>query len=170
MTKSAGLEGTAILAYDHEERLKKELGSPVIEAAKKMVDQISVIPEGKIAGEIGVSSMHDVTEGGLLGALWELCEASKVGAHLYEDEIPIAPETEKICSFFQIDPLKLISSGCMLMTVEKEKEKELLEKLRERGIPAAVIGEIVESGRYLVKDSRKTVVEPPERDELFKVI
>lgn len=169
MTKSAGLEGTAILAYDHEARLRKALGEAIVEGAKKMVEQISVIPEGKAAGAVGVSSMHDVTEGGLLGALWELCEASMVGARIYREAIPIAPETEKICSFFQIDPLRLISSGCMLMTVDREKEGALLEKMREQGISIAVIGEVVENGRYMIEAGNQIEILPPESDELFKV-
>ena len=170
MTKSAGLEGTAILAYDHEERLRSELGASVVEEAKKMVEQISVIPEGIIGGAVGVSSMHDITEGGLLGAVWELCEASQVGVILYGDEIPIAPETEKICNYFQIDPLKLISSGCMIMTIGKEKEGRLSEKLKEKGISVSVIGEIVETGRTLIEGDKKTAIQPPERDELFKIV
>ena len=112
LTKTAGLEGTAILAHDWEERLKKHLGSEIVENAKKMMSDISVVPEGIIAGEIGATSMHDVTEGGLLGAVWEICEASGVGVRIESEKIKIPLETQKICAFFNIDPLKLISTVC----------------------------------------------------------
>ncbi|HHY91046.1 MAG TPA: AIR synthase, partial [Clostridiales bacterium] len=144
LTKTAGLEGTAILAHDWEDRLKKHLGSEVVENAKRMMAQISVVPEGIIAGEIGATSMHDVTEGGLLGAVWEICEASGVGVRIESEKIKIAPETRQICAFFNIDPLKLISSGCMLMTIPKEKEQALLDRMKKEGIEAGVIGEIVD--------------------------
>ncbi|MEW9122827.1 MAG: AIR synthase family protein [Thermotaleaceae bacterium] len=170
MTKTAGLEGTAILAHDREEQLREVLEGPLLEGAKKMLEAISVVPEGRIAGQIGVSSMHDVTEGGLLGAVWELCEASEVGAVLYEEEIPVAEETKKICEYFQIDPLRLISSGCMVMTVDKNKKDLLLKQLEEAKIKGTIIGEIIENGRFLVSKDRKIAIAPPESDELYKVV
>ncbi|MFZ5966087.1 MAG: AIR synthase family protein [Bacillota bacterium] len=170
LTKSAGLEGTSILAFDFENKLKEVVGEEIIQNAKKMMEQISVIEEGVIGGEVGATSMHDVTEGGVLGAVWELCEASAVGARLYMERVPIAKETDAVCRFFDIDPLKLISSGCMIMTIPKEKEKILLKRLEDKGIKASIIGEITEGGRYLVDGLHEIEILPPESDELYKVL
>lgn len=170
VTKNVGLEGTAIIAHDLEEKLQGHLEKEVIQRAQNMMKDISVVPEGIIAGEIGVTSMHDITEGGLLGAIWELCEASQVGVILYKDRINIADETKKICDFFKIDPLRLISSGCMIMTVSTEKAEELLEGLNQKGIIAGTIGEITMGGRYLVDGEQKMEIDPPVSDELYKVI
>ncbi|KXG76515.1 AIR synthase family protein [Thermotalea metallivorans] len=170
MTKTAGLEGTAIIAHEHENRLKAYMGEEMVEQAKGMMDKISVVPEGVIGGEMGVSSMHDITEGGVLGAVWEMCEASKVGVVLYKERIKIAPETVKICRFFNIDPLRLISSGCMLMTIGWEKVDGLVQSLTEKGIEVSVIGEIIREGRYLVEGNQKIEIMPPESDELYKVV
>ncbi len=67
------------MAFDKAELLKEVLSQSELEQAKAMLDNISVIPEGIIGGVFGVSAMHDVTEGGVLGAVWEMCEASGLG-------------------------------------------------------------------------------------------
>ncbi len=170
MSKTAGLEGTGIIAYDLEEKLLSTFSREIIEKAQQMVENISVVKEGVIGGKIGTSSMHDVTEGGILGAVWEVCEATGLGCNIYREKIPIAEETEKICSYFSIDPLKLISSGSMLMTIRKEKSQELLEELRKSGIDGSIIGEVTKKGRYIIEKGIKGEIVPPESDELYKVI
>src|SRR5207248_1346133 len=76
LTKAAGLEGTAILAADLAERLRGRVPRDVLERARGFVARLSVVPEGRLAAELGATAMHDPTEGGVLGALWELAEAS----------------------------------------------------------------------------------------------
>lgn len=170
MTKTAGLEGTGIIALDMEEKLNSTFSREIIEAAKKMVDDISVVKEGVIAGKVGASSMHDVTEGGILGAVWETCRAAKLGCNIYKERIAVAKETDEICNFFQINPLRLISSGTMLITIGPEKENRLIEELSKNGVRASVIGEVTENGCFLIENNRRTVIDPPESDELYKVI
>lgn len=170
MTKTAGLEGTAIIAHEKAEQLASHMSQDMVNRAKAMMNQISVVPEGLIGGKIGASSMHDITEGGLLGALWELCEAADVGLEIHRDRVPIAAETEEICQYFEIDPLRLISSGCMLMTIPVEKEEELLAVLGESGIHAAVIGVVTAKGRFLIEGKEKVEIAAPESDELYKVV
>ncbi len=169
LTKSAGIEGTAIIAHDKEEELMKCLSSEQLVRAKGFVNSISVIQEGRIAGEFGVASMHDVTEGGVLGALWEVAEASEVGVEIYRDKIPVERETLEICERFEIDPLRLISSGCMLITCSNGEE--LVKVLQAEGVKATIIG-IVTSGaeKILVSDGTKVRIDPPGTDELYKVI
>ncbi len=171
MTKNVGLEGTGILAYDKEAVLKSILTSAELAKAKAMLDNLSVIPEGIIAGEVGVTAMHDVTEGGILGAAWEMCDASELGCLLEDARLPVEAVTLKICEYFEIDPLKLISSGCMLMTVASDKVEVLLSELEKAGIPAAVIGEMTKERQVLLnKDAQHLPVLSPEADELYKVI
>lgn len=167
VTKSIALEGTYILINDHEERVKKVLSQDEIELGKSLMDKISVLEEGKIGGEFGVNSMHDITEGGLLGGLFEVAMASDKGFKIYKDRIPMLDITKKVCREFQIDPLRLISSGSMLITTENGEE--LLKKLNERGIEASIIGTIYESRGILVDDNKEINVEPPKRDELFNI-
>lgn len=167
LTKWAGLEGTAIIAHDFEKRLRGRMDDALLESAQAMMGHISVVKEGMIAGETGATAMHDVTEGGVLGALWELAEASGVGLRIYRDKIPVRPETRAICEELGLNPLKLISSGCMLITCRDGQG--MLEALNREGIPASIIGEVVVEGRTLVDGEREVPIDPPESDELYKV-
>lgn len=172
MTKQAGLEGTGIIASDHETRLKDVLSSDEISEAKAMLDRVSVVREGVIAGRIGTSGMHDITEGGILGAIWEMCEISGTGAEIIADEIPIAEVTKKICSHFGIDPLRLISSGSMMIIVSAERREAIMGALRDAAIPVACIGKVTEAseGRVLIGKNGRTPIDPPGSDELYKVV
>lgn len=167
VTKSIGLEGTHILINDHEERIRKVLSEEEIKFGKSLINQISVLEEGKIGGEFGVSSMHDITEGGLLGGLFEVAMASDKGFKIYKDKVPMLEITKKVCEEFKIDPLRLISSGSMLITT-KNGEK-LIEKINEKGIGASIIGKICEREGVLVDNKKEIKVEPPKRDELFNI-
>ncbi|TZE81763.1 AIR synthase family protein [Calorimonas adulescens] len=168
MTKTAGLEGTAIIATEREDELKKHLDSELVERAKNMIKDISVLKEGEIAVRVGVNRMHDATEGGVLGALWEMADSSGLGIEVYGDKIPVAEETRAICDYLKINPLRLISSGCLLIATS---EKKLLsEELKKEGIKATVVGRIVKKGRYIKSGTLKFPLEPPKSDELYKVI
>ena len=128
LTKSAGIEGTAILASDKRERLTKTINSSVIRKAREFFNQISVVRDALIAYESGgVNSMHDPTEGGVSGGIHEMAEASNVGFKIFEEKISIKKETLKICSFFQIDPLQLASSGALLISAKSEQATKIIK-------------------------------------------
>ncbi|MCR4434367.1 MAG: AIR synthase family protein [Clostridiales bacterium] len=169
LTKTAGIEGTAIIAYDREDELASSFGGEFVEKAKAFMNSISVVKEGIIAGEYGVSSMHDVTEGGILGAAWEVSEASGVGIRLYKEKIPVAFETAKICEVYKINPLRLISSGCMLITCQNGED--LVKKLEANHIRASVIGVMTRSPeKRIIGEDCEELITPPESDEMHKVL
>lgn len=165
MTKYAGLEGTAILAKDREEELIGKLTPKQLENAKALSSEISVVKEGVLAGELGVHSMHDVTEGGILGAAWEIAESSNTGIEINLDKIPVLEETKLICKYYKIDPYRLISSGSMIMTCDNGVS--FAEHFKAMGIPAAVIGKITAKGRSIIQNGISTELDPPGPDELF---
>ena len=168
LTKSAGIEGTAIIAFEKEKELSELLGPELLKEAKNFLESISVVREGVLSAQFGVTAMHDVTEGGVLGAVWEMCEASGTGAEISYSKLPIATSTKKICDYYGIDPLKLISSGSMLISVADGEG--LVKRLKEENIPAAVIGKVIEGcGRTLVKDNEPVEIQQPGSDELYKV-
>ena len=168
VTKSLGLEGTAILALDYEEYLKGKVPQSVIDKAQNLIKSISVINEGIIASDIGVSAMHDITEGGLLSACHEVAEASGVGIRIFRDSLPILPETLDICKIFDINPLGLISSGSMLICTPIGDK--VLEALKSQSISATKIGKVIDSGNFIVSQEEERDIIPLERDELFKAI
>lgn len=168
MTKWAGLEGTGIIVGEKYEELSTRLPQELLAAAEKLGQEISVIPEAEIGVKHGVSAMHDVTEGGIFGALWEMGEASGVGLTVDLEKIPIRQETVEVCEFFDINPYMLISSGSMLMGTSRGNL--LVEELESHGIPAAVIGRAVEGNDRIVRSGgERRFLEPPDSDQLYKI-
>lgn len=172
MTKQAGLEGTGIIAGDYKAELKDYLTEEELGQAADMLEQISVVKEGVIAGRIGTAGMHDITEGGVLGAVWEMCSIAETGAEVWIDKIPVAEVTKKICDRFGIDYLRLISSGSMMIMVHPKVKEQMEAALSSAGIPVACIGRICEKeeGIRMVVDKEKIVIAPPASDELYKVV
>lgn len=169
MTKWAGLEGTAIIAKAKEQELASKYSVGFINEAKKMIDYISVVPESRIAMKVGVTSMHDVTEGGIFGALWEIGAASKVGLEVDLQKILLRQETVEICEFFDLNPYMLISSGCMLIVTDNANL--LVYRLKDESIAAAVIGRITKGNdRIVINNDEQRYLEPPKTDELYKVM
>jgi hydrogenase expression/formation protein HypE len=171
LTKQAGLEGTGIIATDFKNRLADTLREAELREAESMLSRVSVVREGVIAGRIGAAGMHDVTEGGVLGAVWEMCEISGTGVEIWEDAIPVAPVTRKICARFGLDALRLISSGSMLIAAHPAEKDALLSAIREAGVEIACIGVVRErgAGLWMVRDGVRRVIEPPGADEIYKV-
>lgn len=172
MTKEAGLEGTGILASDYVGKLLETLTAEELAAAKGMMGQVSVVREGMLAGRIGTAGMHDITEGGVLGAVWEMCEVSGTGAEIWKEQIPVSPVTKKICTFFGIDWLRLISSGSMMIIARPENKDRIIEEIAEAGIQISCIGRVTEAsaGRVLSDGGKRIPIESPGRDELYKVV
>jgi len=154
MTKTAGLEGTAVLS-----------------GSKRLLDQLSVVGEAAAAYGTGVvHAMHDCTEGGVLGAAFEMSLASSLGFELDEVKVPISPQTARVCSRWAINPLKLIGSGALLMAVEKGREAEVERALS--GICRVTrIGRFKKKGRILIrKDGRSERLREAPEDELWRAI
>ncbi len=171
ITKTVGIEGTAILANDRESLLRGNLDHQLLEKAKNFFSKISVVEEATLAFETGgVTAMHDPTEGGIAGGIHELADASNVGFKIFEDRIPIAKETREICRIFQIDPLQLISSGTLLIAVKEDCVSKILDRLEERGINASLAGEILNNPRERVlirKEGLETNLGRPVSDHLW---
>lgn len=170
ITKYAGVEGTSILAKELEEYLVGKMDREKILEAQNMGNMISVVREGVICGEIGVHYMHDITEGGVLGAVWEGAVAVNKGIKIYENLIPIKEVTREIASILKIDPYRLISSGSMLIIAGEEKSDIIQKKLKEEGIEVTLIGEIIEEGIVIEREGRIESIEPPASDELYKAL
>ncbi len=189
MTKTAGLEGSGIIAKDYDDQLraaKDSSGEPLfteeeIARAKSFLDRVSVVREGVAAGAVGTHGMHDITEGGILGAVWEMCQISGTGAEVWEDEIPMEPETGKICGCFGLDPLRLISSGSMVIIAPKDRRDAMLKAMEDAGVRVSIIGRVQqkEEGIRLIRKTPtcgaegegriSTAIDPPYMDEIYKV-
>ena len=169
VSKWIGIEGTVILAKERERELLGRYATTFIDRSKDLDAYISVLSEAAVAARSGVSAMHDITEGGIFGALWEMAEASGVGLEIDLKKIPVRQETIEICEFFGLNPYEPISGGSMLMAAEDGNQ--LVHELEKAGIPAAVIGKAMAGNdRVLRNEEERRFLEPPKPDELYRVI
>lgn len=173
MTKSAGLEGTSILAAEKANELGSQLSETLRQEALalRQTPGISVVKEALLAAEHGVTAMHDPTEGGIAMGLYELASASTVGFTLDLEAIPILPVTRQICQYFAINPLGLISSGALLLTIPPDRWPALQPVFQLHGIAARVIGAVrAERGIHAVVQGKSVPLPYSEVDELTKVL
>lgn len=161
-TKESALAASSILAKSFPQTIKKELGLKIYEQACKNFYQTSVLPEALAATDIlrpvaELKAMHDVTEGGILGAVAEMAEASDCGFKVYNERIPTSAASLQITKLFDIDHRISVGAGAMIMAVKPGKEQMLINKLQNRDIPAAVIGEMTdaEEGFTLIENGTK---------------
>lgn len=170
MTKSAALEGASLLASEREQELVEHFGKAFVDGVKQLSNEISVVGEGVIAGEFGVSAMHDVTEGGVLGAVWEMAEAAGKGVAVRKDHIEVRDDVRRVCGYFDIDVYRLISSGSMLIATDKPGD--LITALGRYGVLAREIAMILSDpqDRYVLDGGKRVMLQPPEPDELYKAL
>lgn len=173
MTKTVAIEGTAIICAEGGDYLKSHLGEELVNEGKDLRCQLSVVKDGLTAFSTGhLTAMHDPTEGGLAGGVHEICDASNVGFEIVEENLAFHKSTIAVCDFLEIDPLQLISSGCMIMTCPSDTAETVLEALDAKGIQAAVIGRIVRdsSERNIRRPSGTQRLARPETDALWKAL
>ncbi|MGI9146290.1 MAG: AIR synthase family protein [Chloroflexota bacterium] len=169
LTKAAGLEGSHILASDLQAELVGRVPDPWLEQARGYAAELSVVPEARLAAELGATAMHDPTEGGVVGATWEMAEASACGFRIEVGRIVIRAPTRAICEALDVDPLRLIASGALLIACSDGPA--MVRGLAEGDISAAEIGHMTETGRHLIHpDGRLEPVDHLDRDELYRLL
>lgn len=170
LTRGVALEGTAILAREKAGELAGRLEAALLERARNLLFRpgISVVADALAAcAAAPVHGMHDPTEGGLIGGLYELAAAAAAGLAVDSSRILVLPETAAICSLLDLDPLRLIASGALLIAVAPEDERRVVETLAARGTPVAAIATVMPPAYGLRLDA--TPFAFPDRDEITKL-
>jgi len=174
LSKSVGIEGTAILAADRRALLTARFGPTFVERATAHFNRLSVMKEALLAVEMGgVQAMHDPTEGGVANGLHEVADASGTGFRVQEAALVISPETLAICRFFAIEPLHLISSGALLIVAEPNDATTIVDHLQAQEVDAAIIGEVVADPacRIIVRrDGSMAPLTRPRSDALWTAL
>jgi hydrogenase expression/formation protein HypE len=177
ITKGIAIEGTSILAREHSERLEKVgISAEIIEKAKSLLDNpgISIVKDAMTAvrAEAEVHAMHDLTEGGLATALWELASAAEIGLRVDSRCIPILGETAHICQLLNLDPMGLLASGSLLITVPPAGVPFLVQDLFQEGISSSIIGNCLPKSEdvRLTLPTGSISIPTFERDELARFI
>lgn len=168
VTKWIALEGTFRIAKRKEEELAVRYPRHMIREAEEFDRYLSVLPEAELAAEAGVHAMHDISEGGVLGALWELAECSGVGLEIELKKIPLRQETVEICDFYGLNPYQMVSGGSMLMAAEDGNG--LVHRLAQAGIPAVIVGKATAGNdRVILNGEERRFLELPQTDEIHKI-
>ncbi|MCI0494508.1 AIR synthase family protein [candidate division KSB1 bacterium] len=148
ITKGAAVEAAGLFAVTFPQKVAERYGEKIAREAEEIFWQMSVVEDALTAVEVGVredgiTAMHDATECGIWGGLFEIAQASKVGVVVDKQKIIVQDVIGKVCDLFDIDPYSSISEGTLILTCRPHKEKEALQRLRDKGILASTVGEIV---------------------------
>ena len=163
-----GREGAAMIATEHADRLEERYAPSYIETAKHLFDDGSMSAVSDILQEREVISIHDVREGGIFAALWEMAAAKNVGLSVDLKNIPIRQHTIEVCEYFNLNPYMLRSGGTLLLACANGAR--IVEQLQKAGVAAAVIGQTTSGNDRLIHyDEEARFLEPPKMDEYYKV-
>lgn len=174
LTKGIAIEATSIIAREKEARLGDIYSEDLVEKCKNFVHEpgISVLKDAKLATQIGgIHAMHDPTEGGLAMGLHELAIASGIGLKIFEQEIPILPESKLLCDQYDIDPLGAIASGALLIVADPHYSHDIIEAFKKNQINIENIGKAMpaEYGVKLIVNENEMDLPEFHQDEITKL-
>jgi hydrogenase maturation factor len=166
VSKEAAQVATSILALSFPVMVKKKCGTEIWQQAADLFQQTSSLQAGLCAAGTGVTAMHDVTEGGILGAIYEMATAAGCGAIIDAEELPVGEAQQAVCELFEIDPLRCIGAGSMIMAVNPEHETTVLDQFARQHIKVSVAGEFTtkEQGIRLKKEDSIELLSRPGTD------
>jgi hydrogenase maturation factor len=144
LTKGPAIEATGLLSVLFESALKPKMGDELYAKARGRVYDITVVKDAITAKKAGrVTAMHDATEGGVIGALYEVANASHAGMKIDESRFILPKEVEETCRLLEIDSLEAISEGSLVATVHPDDAENVIAALAKVNIEASIIGEVV---------------------------
>lgn len=170
VSKGPAIETTGLMSAYFPKFLEKKYGKEFVKKAQGIYYQMSTVKDALVAASAGgVTAMHDATECGVFGGLYEMAAHSKVGMNIYLDRILIQDEVKKTCECFGIDPYIAISEGTLLASAKKNKTKNIVNALKDEGIPASVVGEAVpqKEGMHILGKGKKRRLEHPKADPFW---
>jgi hydrogenase maturation factor len=152
ITKGPAIEASGLFAVTFPQKVAAAYGEAFAKEAEQIFWQMSVVVDALTAAAVGVrengvTAMHDATECGVWGGLFEVAQASKVGMIIDKEKIMLPETVKKVCELFKIDPYSSISEGTLIITCRPHKAKEVVARLGDKGILAGMIGEVVEKSK-----------------------
>ncbi|MFB3764626.1 MAG: AIR synthase family protein [Methanotrichaceae archaeon] len=172
LTKGPAIETAGILAVIREKELLERYPSSLVEKAKALCKQMTVVKDASVASDVGVHAMHDATEGGVIGGLFEIANASGVGMEIDESLFVYPEEVRMVAETFNIDPVAAIAEGTLLIAADHANSAEIISRLKSAGISASVIGSVTSDPKARVMkrlDGHINPLEIPEQDPFWPV-
>ncbi|HEX9971293.1 MAG TPA: AIR synthase family protein [bacterium] len=174
ITKGAAVEASGLFAVTFPQKVAERYGEKVAKEAEEIFWQMSVVEDALTAVEVGVredgvTAMHDATECGVWGGLYEIAQASKVGVVVDKEKIIVQDVVGKVCDLFNIDPYSSISEGTLIITCRPQKANEVIKRLSHKGIQASMVGEIVpkEKGMHYFENGKEHELVHPRVDPFW---
>lgn len=168
MTGYAGYAGTSVIVEQKPEELRTRFAQPFLDNALKYIDYLSIQSEAAVAVKSGAVAMHDVSQGGVFGALWEMASASGVGLDINLKNIPIRQETIEISEFFGINPYKLYGGGALLIAAFDGSH--IVREIQKAGGNAVIIGVATDSNdRVLIQGEERRFLEIAQTDDIYLI-
>lgn len=169
MTKESALIASSILALSFPETVLNNCGKEAFEKGCELFYETSAVEAGIAAGQIGrhtqgVTAMHDVTEGGIFGAVYEMACAAGCGVLLEAGRIPVGDAQQNICGYFGFDARHSIGAGSMIIAAKPDKAEMLINHLQAKAIKATIIGKMTDPAAGLIveeKEKPNTLAAPP---------
>jgi hydrogenase maturation factor len=175
ITKGPAIEACGIFAAMFPKMIQKEFGHEFSRKADKLFAKMSVVEEARLAvacgvRENGVTAMHDATECGIWGGLYEVAEAAGCGITVDQDKIVVEEGVKEICGLFNIDPFASISEGTLIIACRAHAARRIVDSIKSHGILASVAGEFTDKskGMVLVKSGKQSPLVHPNVDPFWK--
>ena len=164
----AGLEGMLRIIGEKEEELRERFTPAFIGQMKAYDSELCGLSKIAVADAMGVSVIRQVSRGGILASLWDLAKDTELGLNLDLKKIAVRQETIEVCEHFRLNPYQLASGGSFLMLTENGEA--LADALNQKGIQAAVIGQLTDSNDKIIHNGEDMrYIDRPAPDELMKV-
>lgn len=168
VTNAIALGGTAAIARAKEAELRTHYPFLLVDRAKEFAGQMAVGETARAITHFGAASMHDLSQGGIFNALWEMADQAGVGLEVDLKKIPVRQETIEICEYFDINPYYLYSAGALL--VGTAHGEALVSYLGAQGIPASVIGRVTDGNDRVIRNgSEQRYLDRPKPDEWYRI-
>jgi hydrogenase maturation factor len=174
VTKGAAIEAAGLFAVTFPDRVAARYGKPAARRAERIFWQMSVVEDALTAASVGVrdqgvTSMHDATECGVWGGLFEVAAAAGVGMTIEKGAIILQRDVARVCDLFGIDPYCSISEGTLIITCRPHRTAALLRRLADKGIASSVVGEVVprRHGIRYFDNGRAVQLEHPRVDPFW---
>jgi hydrogenase expression/formation protein HypE len=159
LSKGPAIETAAILSVLREQELLENYPPALVKKAKSLSKEMTVVKDALAAMEVGgVTAMHDATEGGVIGGLFEIANASQVGMDIDETLFIYPDEVRMVCDAFKIDPVSAIAEGSLLITAQPTHAEKIIKRLKTLRINASIIGKVLKDPRKRIMRRRDSSV------------
>jgi len=171
ISKGPAIETTGLMAMQFPEFLERRYGKKFVKEAQDVFYLMSTVKDARIASKVkGTVCMHDATECGIWGGLYEMANAGGWGFVVDKDAIMIKDVVKKTCEVFDIDPYKAISEGTLIAIVRPDSAMDAVRRLKKEGIDACVAGEVTDKkyGKVILDKGKRTDLKHPGKDPFWQ--